>query len=71
MADRPMADREVILEFHVVGNAVKVTAIDPETLVEVSIMGPRSAGEEALKRAALRKLDYMLAKRAGPPKGTP
>lgn len=66
-----MADREVILEFHSVGNAVKVTAIDPETLVEVSIMGPLSAGEEALKRAALRKLEYVLAKRAGSPKGTP
>jgi hypothetical protein len=65
-----MADREVILEFHSVGNAVKVTAIDPETLVEVSIMGPLSAGEEALKRVALRKLEYMLAKRAGSPKGT-
>ena len=67
MADRPMADREVILEFHVVGNAVKVTAIDPETLVEVSILGPSTAGEEALKRAALRKLEYMLAKRRETP----
>jgi len=69
MADRPMADREVILEFHTVGNAVKVTAIDPETLVEVSIMGPQSAGEEALKRAALRKLEYVLAKRGQSPTG--
>ena len=67
MADRPMADRDVILEFHSVGNAVKVTAIDPETLVEVSIMGPLAAGEEALKRVALRKLEYVLAKRRETP----
>jgi len=66
-----MSNREVILEFHSVGNAVKVTVIDPETLVEVSIMGPSAASEEALKRAALRKLEYVLAERAGSPKGTP
>ena len=68
MAERPMTDREVILEFHAIGNAVKVTAIDPETMIEVSIMGPPSAGEEALKRAALRKLEYVLAKRGESPK---
>ena len=55
--------REIILEFHHVGNSVKVTAIDPETLVEVSIVGSPSAGEEALKQTALRKLEYVLAKR--------
>jgi hypothetical protein len=56
--------REVILEFQVLGNAVKVTAIDPETLIEVSIVGSATATEETLKRAALRKLEYVLAKRA-------
>ena len=55
--------REIILEFQHVGNSVKVTAIDPETLVEVSIVGSPSAGEEALKQTALRKLEYVLAKR--------
>ncbi|MHA1568235.1 MAG: DUF6898 family protein, partial [Alphaproteobacteria bacterium] len=38
MADR--GETEVLLEFHRVGNAVKVTAMDPESMVEVSIMGP-------------------------------
>jgi Domain of unknown function (DUF6898) len=61
MTDR---GREVILEFHHVGNSVKVTAIDPETLIEVSIVGSPAAGEEVLKQTALRKLDYVLAKRA-------
>ena len=59
------ADREVILEFQRLGNVVKVTAIDSETLVEVSIMGPAYSTEEALKRAALDKLDYVLRKRGG------
>ncbi|HLF58778.1 MAG TPA: hypothetical protein VI732_04035 [Alphaproteobacteria bacterium] len=60
-----MADsgREVILEFQSVGNSVKVTAIDPLTLIEVSIVGSATAGEEILKRTAIRKLEYMLAKR--------
>ena len=55
--------REILLEFYQVGNSVKVTAVDPETLIEVSIVGDPAAGEEALKRAAINKLEYMLRKR--------
>ncbi len=54
--------KEVLLEFHRIGNAVKVTAMDPETMVEVSIVGPPDAGEEQLTRTALRKLEYVLKK---------
>jgi len=61
MAEVPR--REILLELQRIGNAVKVTAVDPETLVEVSIIGPPGAGEEALKRAAISKLEYVLAKR--------
>lgn len=57
--------RDVILEFQNIGNSVKVTAIDPVTLVEVSIVGSTSAGKQALGRVAVRKLEYVLAKRAG------
>jgi Domain of unknown function (DUF6898) len=57
--------REVIIEYHRIGNSVKVTATDPETLVEVSIVGPPGAGEEALRRVVLDKLAYVLGKRAG------
>ncbi len=60
MAER--YEREVLLEFYRVGNAVKVTAMDPETMVEVSIVGPSGAGEEQLTRIAIRKLDYVLKK---------
>ncbi len=54
---------EVIIEFHRVGNSVKVTAVDPKSLVEVSIVGAPDAGEELLKRTAIRKLEYVLEKR--------
>jgi hypothetical protein len=54
---------EVIIEFYYVGNAVKVSAIDPVTLTEVSIVGSPEIGEEELKRTAIRKLEYVLAKK--------
>lgn len=54
------SEREVILEYRIVGRWVKVTAVDTETLVEVSIVGSPRAGEEALKRTALDKLAYVL-----------
>ncbi len=57
-------EREVLLEFQRLGNAVKVTAVDPVTLVEVSIMGPVTADRESLERTAIRKLDYILQRRA-------
>jgi hypothetical protein len=56
---------EVYFEFHQVGQYVKVTAIDPATLVEVSVTGAASASEHSLKQLALRRLEYVLAKRAG------
>ena len=57
------ANRQVILEFHRVGAYVKVSAVDPVTLTEVSIVGDPSAGEAALKQAAIRKLDYVLQRK--------
>lgn len=56
--------REVILEYQQIGNAVRVAAVDPDTLIEVSIVGSASAGMEALKRTAIRKLEYVLAKKS-------
>ena len=54
---------EVLLEFHQVGSVVKVTAVDPATQVEVSIQGPATAGEATLRRTAIDKLRYVLARR--------
>jgi hypothetical protein len=55
--------REVLVELQQIGNAVKVTAIDPETLVEVSIMGPTSVGEQILKHNVIKKLNYVISKK--------
>lgn len=55
--------REVLIEFQQIGNAVKVTAVDTITLVEVSIMGPASAGNEVLKQNVINKLEYVLSKK--------
>jgi hypothetical protein len=56
---------EVLFEFRRVGAYVQVRALDAETLVEVAVTCPASAGEQQMKMAALRKLEYMLAKRKG------
>ena len=55
-------DREVYFEFITVGNAVKVTAIDSVTGIEVSTMGPTSASQGDLKQLALRKLKARLSR---------
>jgi len=56
---------DVIIEMIQVGNAVKVTAIDATTGIEVSIVGAPSIGEEILKRNAVNKLNYVLRKGDG------
>jgi hypothetical protein len=61
MAEK-MDGREVIFEFRPVGNLVRVTAMDVATMTEISIQGPLNAGEEILKRNALRRLEYVLRK---------
>lgn len=51
---------EVYFEFIVVGNSVKVSAIDAASGVEVAIIGPKATSQEQLKRIALRKLQNKL-----------
>jgi hypothetical protein len=60
-------DQGYIIEFHRVGNAVKVSAMDPATLTEVSIVGALGIGDTELTRLAVRKLEYVLAKRGTNP----
>ncbi len=63
-----MAKRgEVIIEFYRVGAFVKVSAVDTATFIEVSIVGDPTRGEEALKRAVLQKLEYVLERRGKGP----
>ena len=56
------APREVYFEHIAIGNAVKVTAIDSVTAIEVSILGPTSASQSDLERLALQKLKARLAR---------
>jgi hypothetical protein len=55
--------RDVIFEFRRVGNAVKVSAVDTATMTEVSVVGPATADEVTLRHMALRKLEFVLARR--------
>lgn len=56
---------DVLIEMVRLGNAVKVTAVDAVTGIEVSIVGAPSMGEETLKRNAVNKLNYVLRKGGG------
>ena len=59
-------EREVYFEFIAIGNAVKVTAIDSLTGIEVSIMGPASAAQSDLEQLALQKLKARLKREEQP-----
>lgn len=53
---------EVLFEFVVQGKYVKVTAIDPNTGIEASIVGDPRVGKRTLEHNAVRKLQYVLRK---------
>jgi len=67
-AGRASAARgEVYIEFKQVGQAMKVTAVDAATGLEVVIMGPASAAQSHLQKVAVDKLKMQLKKSgAGP-----
>jgi len=56
--------REAIVEFHRLGRSTKVTALDPVSLTEVSIVAPSNLGQRQMADNALRKLDYVMARGA-------
>lgn len=56
-------DNDILIEFVRIGSSIKVSAIDPKTGIEVSTIGPASASETQLAKAALAKLRYVIAKR--------
>jgi hypothetical protein len=56
--------REIFIEIHTVGTYAKVSAIDSQTGIEVSITGPANADRNALESAAVAKLEYVLKKQA-------
>ncbi len=62
--------RDAIIEFIPLGNSIKVTAVDPETGTEVSIVGAARAGERELAALAVRKLRFVLEKKTPPDEET-
>ena len=58
-----LGNREIIIEFYPVGSFVKVSAMDAQSLTEISIQGPANAGEAVLKRNAIKRLEYVLKKK--------
>jgi hypothetical protein len=56
--------KEIYVEFVVVGNTVKATAIDPGTGEEASVIGPANAAQSTMAQAARRKLEYVLKKKS-------
>jgi hypothetical protein len=60
---RPKASGEVIVEFVQSGGFLRCAAIDVDSGVEASAIGPVSAGKAALERIALGKLKRALNKR--------
>lgn len=60
---------DIYFEFHFVGSLVKVCAIDADSGIEVSIMGPRNTNQRELENVAKAKLAYMIAKEHGTEKG--
>jgi hypothetical protein len=56
--------KEIYVEFVIMGNTVKVTAIDSESGLEASVIGPAGAPRAAMAEAARRKLEYVAKKRS-------
>ncbi|MFO1247684.1 MAG: serine hydroxymethyltransferase [Alphaproteobacteria bacterium] len=55
--------REIYVEFVILGNSVKATAIDPETGLEASVVGPANAPQSTMAQAARRKLEFLAARK--------
>ncbi len=52
------------MEYVALGSSMKVTAFDPVTLVEASIIAPVNASKKDMATIAIRKLVYVLSKKS-------
>ena len=57
-------NNEIYFEIVPIGNTVKITAIDAATGTEAVTFGPSGVSVEILKKNVLKKLDYILNKKA-------
>lgn len=60
---REQTGYEFIVEYQVIGGSMKVTLMDPHTLLEVSIVGPANYPKQLLVRQAMKKMQYVKNKR--------
>lgn len=61
MPDKPS---NYLIEYYVIDNQIKASALDPKTGTEVSIICPASTTRRELSDLAVRKLEYVLKKNA-------
>ena len=55
---------EILFEYVRQGNFVKVTAIEPETQIEASVVVPVGLSQEQMQIQALRRLKYVMEKQS-------
>lgn len=53
---------EILMQIYAVGNALKVTAVDAASGVEVSFVAAKNTPSFSLKMMAKKKLSYVMAK---------
>ena len=59
----PKDDKRYIIECIYQGRYAKVSAIDPVTGTEVSIVGDSMRTKQEFERVAIQKLEYVMAKK--------
>ncbi len=57
-----MKNREVLFEYRQIGSLMRVTAVDVETMTEIVVQCPVSAGEALFQKQGLARLEYVLRK---------
>lgn len=62
-----MSARETLIEFIVLGDFAKVSAIDAASGIEVSVIGPAQAARADLEKLAVAKLERRLTGRSASP----
>lgn len=63
MRENILPGREVIIEYVTIGQIVRVSAMDAQSLTEVITQGPVGTPEAILKRNAVKRLEYVLRKK--------
>lgn len=61
--DSSSTSGEILLEIAQIGNLLRVAAVDPETLIEVTFQAPLTADQATLATLARRKLAYARSRR--------